>query len=303
MNDNIRNSFFLYKGCWLRITPPHLSSKLSKNEIKMLLSQGGDVKRDPSDFDVKEPTSLLGKLLHKLQSKGIMIRNVYDFDSKDETEFWYIIKDQLDEENYPKKTKKYIAKANSKLKIGQISKAQMLTEAYDVYLSAFTKYVVKSNPLDKLDFIQMISNHDNRYEYWGCTDLETGKLVAFSICFVHDGICECDTSKANPDYLTGYYPLYGLYAARNQEYLGKRKLNYIITSARSITQHSNVQDFMIEKFNFRRAYCKVQMEYMWWLRIIIDILYPLRKYMPGKIGTMLEMERISRMGGISASSK
>lgn len=292
--NNIQEQFFLYKGCWLRVTPPHKSSRLNKNEINILFKEGGVVQRDPSDFDVKESSSFLGNLLSKLQEKGFMIRNVYNFDCNYETEFWYIIKDKKEEGELSKKVGKYILKANDLLEIKLISKVDMLNDAYNVYLKAFGKYTIKSNPMSEEAFKKMLYKHDEKYQYWGAYDREKGNMVAFSICYVHDGICECDTSKADPDYYTKYYPLYGIYDARNEFYLNVLKLKYIVTSQRSITQHSNIQDFMIEKFNFRRAYCDLQIEYRWWLKLALNILFPFRSVLTGKIGTLLEMERINR---------
>ena len=32
-----------------------------------------------------------------LKDKGLMVRNTYDFDTKEETSFWFIIKDKLED--------------------------------------------------------------------------------------------------------------------------------------------------------------------------------------------------------------
>ena len=72
------------------------------------------------------------------------------------------------------------------------------------------------------------------------------------------------------------------------------KLKYIVTSQRSITKHSNIQDFMVQKFNFRRAYCDLQIEYRWWLKFLLSVIFPFKSLIKGKIGTLLEMERINR---------
>lgn len=63
---NILN-YKLYKHAWIDKCAPHHGEKLSQNDIRLLLSNG-----------------------------GVMVRNTYDFDCKEETSFWYVIKDSFD---------------------------------------------------------------------------------------------------------------------------------------------------------------------------------------------------------------
>ena len=60
-------------------------------------------------------------------------------------------------------------------------------------------------------------------------------------------------------------------------YLEERKLKYVNDGTRSITNHSNIQPFLIGKFKFRKAYCRFDITIKWWLRLAVCILYPFHK--------------------------
>jgi hypothetical protein len=231
-------------------------------------------------------------------SSAWMIRNIFDFDCPEETNFWYIIKDRYAVEDYSKKTKKYIEKANNKFQIRLISKERILQQGYSVYSKAHAHYKVNDGfVMSKDQYIAEISAMDNTFEFWGCIDKETDLLQAYSICHVHDGMCWFKYSRANPEFLPKYYPMYGMYDARNQYYLGEHKVRYVMTSARSITEHSEIQSFLIEKFAFRRAYCRVKIYYKPWLRILVNFAYPFRRVMPIRAAkNLLSFERINRGG-------
>lgn len=230
-------------------------------------------------------------------SKAWMLRNLYDFDCREETNFWYIIKDRYSEDDYSKKVRKYIEKANAKFEIRLISRNRILAQGFDVYNKAHEHYKVNDGfRLSKTAFLLEIKNMpDHRYEFWGCIDKETDILQAYSICEVHDGMCWFKYSRANPEFLPKYYPMYGLYDARNKYYLEEKKLIYVMTSARSITQHSEIQSFLIEKFGFRKAYCRLTIFYRPWLRLLVALAYPFRKIIPVKaVKNLLEFEHFNR---------
>ncbi len=97
------------------------------------------------------------------------------------------------------------------------------------------------------------------------------------------------------EYLKTHYPYYGLLYAMNQYYLEEKKLMYVSDGARSITEHSNIQSFLISKFKFRNAYCYLQIKYKWWLNILLSMLYPFRnQFNFAPIKAILNMESMHR---------
>lgn len=227
-----------------------------------------------------------------------MVRNYYDFDCADPTSFWFVIKDKfVDLSEFSKKNRGYINRANEYLAIGRITRQEMLDEAYDVYAAAFGKYTVKDGMQTREQFNKGIqSNTDDRYEYWGCRMKDTNRLVAFMVAYRSGDICEYKMSKADPAFLPHYYPLYGLYYARDKYYLtGDNPCKFVISGSRSITEHSNIQSFLEEKFFFRKAYCRLQIYYAWWLRLMVWLLYPFRnKIKTNKVRAILHLEEMRR---------
>ena len=61
-------------------------------------------------------------------------------------------------------------------------------------------------------------------------------------------------------------------ADKYRYYLKERKLSYVNEGTRSILHATNVQSFLIEKFRFRKAYCKLHIQYHPLVNIIIIML-------------------------------
>ena len=135
----------------------------------------------------------------------------------------------------------------------------------------------------------------DKHEIWGCVDRETGKLEAYSICRIEGDVCYFESSKANPEFLTKYYPFYGMYDARNRYYIREKCFRYCVSSARSVSEHSNIQNFLIEKLHFRKAFCRMDMHYVWWMSALIKILYPFRNLITiSKVKSLLNMDAMAR---------
>lgn len=259
------NSYKLYKKAWIYRGAPHHAKKLSKTECTAILRQG-----------------------------GLFVRNEFDFDSDEKTSFWFIIKDTFGGmAELSSKVRNQVRRAQDSFEIRRIDKEKMLNEGYEVHRSAMLNYKVKSKLISETDFIDRIKEHDANYHYWGC--LKEGDLVAFAINHIYEEQCNYETFKAKPEYLQRHYPFYGLIYEMNCYYLEKLKLKYVCDGARSITEHSNIQSFLEDKFKFRKAYSKMSITYQWWVKLIIDILFPFRKIIKNQsVKAILKQEEIAR---------
>lgn len=255
-----------YKGAWIYSHDLHLESKLSDKEIAGLLSKG-----------------------------GLMVRNVYDFDCKEETSFWYVIKDTFGgfEELSPRK-RTQVRKCFKTLRVEKITANYILEKGYDVYVSAAESYKVKAVPPTREEFESRI-RHSDENEYWGCIENATEKLVAFSMNIVTEDCAEYRTLKAIPEYMRKHNAFYGLIFEMNRYYLEERKLKYVNDGSRTITNHSNIQLFLIDVMKFRKAYCHLSIKYKWWLGMAVCMLYPFRKLIPlRQVKALLDMEAMAR---------
>lgn len=261
----MNKGYRLYKGAWIIEKDPHREKKLTQDEVNALFSCG-----------------------------GLMIRNAYDFDCDQETSFWYVIKDSFGGmEELSAKMRNQVKKCFKTMRVAQLSADVLKEQGYPVFVAASSNYKIEATPPTKEEFDARINNAEEN-EFWGCFDIETNQLVAFSMNAVTEESCEYRTMKAIPAYQK-QYAYYGLIYEMNGYYLGERKLKYVNDGGRSITNHSNIQPFLIEKFNFRKAYCHFSIHYKWWLGMIVRIIYPFRNIIKiRQVQSLLNMEAMAR---------
>lgn len=259
----------LYKGVWVSEQAPHNTSKLTEEECKDLFKKG-----------------------------GFAIRNIFDFDIQSETSFYAIIKDQYgDMEELTKKVRTKVRKAQKTYEIRKATLEEMLNYGTDIYYNAYAKYKVKSTPAKKESlearFRKVFERND--YDAWIMFRLEDHAPVAWAITHIYENMCEYETVKVDSAFLDSTYPSYGLFFTMNQYYLEECKLSYVHAGWRSVSQHSNIQQFLIDQFNFRKAYCKMTMKYKFPLNLATSLLFPFRRIFPNsQIKSFLLQEAFSR---------
>lgn len=208
----------------------------------------------------------------------LFVRYTTDFDKKEASSFWYVNKDSFGGmEELSSKMRNQVKKSLKQLDIRRITKEEMLQHGYDVYKSATENYKVKTHIPTIEEYEDVITNIGSNVDFWGAFIKDTERLIAFGYNEVSEDSCDYMVLKAIPFYKKQYYPYYGLIYEMNRFYLEEKGLKYVSDGSRSITEHSNIQPFLIEKFKFRKVYCTLHIEYRWWLKIIIGILYPFRK--------------------------
>jgi hypothetical protein len=262
-------NYILYKKGLIFDGAPHLEKQLNKNEMKDLLRK----------------------------TKAYLVRNLYNFDCRHETSFWYIIKDNFGGlEELGSKTRQQIRRAQKLLDIKMVDKQLIIEQGYEVYLNSYKKYRdIISQPVSKDLFIKNLQHSLSGEQFWGCFDRKNSKLIAYFHNAIQDNMCHYYSMKAIPEYLTGYYPYHGLIYSMNEYYLKILGLKYVSNGERSITEHSNIQNFLMEKFRYRKAYCMLSIRYVWWLNILIIMLFPLRKFIKNlKIRALLHQEEMAR---------
>lgn len=262
--ENSLTDYKIYKGAWIYSGNLFKMQKLTRDQVLQLLKGGN------------------------------FVRHTFDFDIKQNTSFWYVIKDSfggMDE--LSSKMRNQIKKCFKTMRVEKISKDYMLANGYEVFCRACESYRIKSLAPSKEQFEQRIINSVEN-EYWGVIDIATEKLVAFSMNVVTDEYCDYSTMKAIPEFQK-LYAYYGLIYEMNRYYLAVRKLNYVNDGARSITNHSNIQPFLINKFKFRKAYCHLEITYKGWLGFVVNLLYPFRNFIHNhQVCALLNLEAMNK---------
>ena len=105
---------------------------------------------------------------------------------------------------------------------------------------------------------------------------QTNKIVAF--CLTEEkvtrngSVVNYSVIKLHPDYLKGY-PSYALIYEMNRYYLNEKNVLYVHDGARSLGHETNIHDWLIKKFRFRKAYAKLHVIYRKDIFFLVKVLY------------------------------
>lgn len=262
-------NYYIYRNCWRFDGAPHTEPLLKNEEWKSLLKRG-----------------------------GWMVRNTYDFDCQEKTCFWYIIKDHFGGfDELTSRVRNKVRRAFDYFEYQPISFETMWEKTYPIIKETFADYSVHDRTMNQEIYEQYLNHSKERaFDYWGIFEKTTGQLVGFCTVIIWENCCEYGVTGILSKYKrNGYYPFYGLYYYLNEYYLNQQHFKYVSDSARSITEHSNIHDFLTENFHFRKAYCQLKVYYQWWMKIAVNLLYPFRKTMPlQRVKAILNMEAMQR---------
>lgn len=261
--------FYLYRHAWRFDGAHHKEPHLKEKEWKALLKQG-----------------------------GLLVRNTYNFDCQEETCFWYVIKDRFEGfEELSSRVRNKVRHAFDHFEYRKISFETMCEKTYPIVEETFADYPVHDRKMNRDVYGQYLSHcKDRSFDYWGIFEKTSDQMVGFCAVDLWENCCQYGVTGVRTEYKrNGSYPYYGLYHHLNEYYLEKQGFNYVSDSARTITEHSQIHDFLIQNFNFRKAYCQLEVHYCWWMKVAVKMLYPFRKIIPlPRIKAILNMEAMQR---------
>lgn len=197
------------------------------------------------------------------------------------------------------KLRNELNKGLSNCHIQHIDAKYVARYGYEIYLSALSRYKnYKINPTEESIFVNNILSgvdFDDIINYWGV--FYHDKLIGYSSTYKFDTTEALYSSiKIDPSFLN-YYPSNALIYKMNEHYLEELRFDYVNDGYRSLLHHTNIQDFLIKKFNFIKAGLSLRVYYKPLYNCIVKSLYPVReivnKFEP-RLSAILEMERIRR---------
>ena len=263
------NGYFLYRHAWRFEGAPHNERQLSDNECKTLLREG-----------------------------GLLVRNTFSFDKHSESCFWYVVKNQFGgfDELSPR-TRNKVRHANESLEYKFVDLDFIRKNGYPLIEETFADYRINDRPMNEQIFNAYLNEcAQSSFDYWGIFDKTTSEFVGFCTVHVWDNCCEYGISAVRTQFKhNATYPFYGLYFVMNQYYLENQHFKYVTDSARTITNHSEIHDFLIHYFGFRKAYCNLKVYYKWWVWLVVQLLFPFRKIITlPRVKAILNMEAMQR---------
>lgn len=210
-----------------------------------------------------------------IKTNSLLARWVTDFDSLKEMPFWYIIKEKkFNINDLDPKIRNQIKKGLKGCKVRLVSKKELISSGYEIYINAFKSYTTFNKPFSEKQFQESIRELDSNYDLWGVFNASK-KLIAYSQNKLINNICEFSITKFHPDFLK-LRPSEALFYIMSDYYLNKIKCKYIHNGTRSIAHYTNIQEFLIKKFKFRKAYCNLHIKYHPIIALIIFVLFPFR---------------------------
>lgn len=257
--------FTRYKGFWLAKNNITKGLYLKPEEAKQILAGG-----------------------------GYFIRNTYNWDKAIPTQYWYIIKDSFGGiEELPAKVRNQVKKALRTYDYKKVSQEEMLNCGLKVYNESFSRFGRAGTEIG-MDFWQERICRDHQ-DYWLGYDKETGTPVIYAINRQYEEYIDFSGMGFSPKCPNSTYPMYGLIYEMNRYYLEEKKCNFVCDGAKSITEHSNFQPFLEDKFKFRKAYCDLQLFYKPWVGLIVKCLFPFRRWIKyEKVAAILRQEAWAR---------
>jgi len=264
--------WFRYQGALLPRVSPHQEVLLTDKEAKELL---------------------------KL-SRAFFLRYTNEWD-REESEFWYVIKDKKEGlETYKSKVRNQIKKGLTNCIVKKVDKETIANSGYSVYIEAFKNYLTFQKSMSENNFKRSILSSTD--DFWAVYNKEN-ILIAYANNVIEENMCHYSSMKFHPKFLT-LYPSYALIYTMNEYYLNQKKYFYVSDGARSIAHDTNIQDFLIKKFNFRKAYCRLNIVYQKDIAVLVKVLYPFRGIISrfnlsvfSKITVLLKQEEIRRSYG------
>ena len=213
------------------------------------------------------------------EEEAYFARWTSNFDQNEETEFWFVICDKfIPIEELSRNTRNNVRRGLKRCEVKKVSHQFIMENAYDIYRKAYDNYKGHLTPDSKESFLKEYSAYydDDLWDFWAVFVKKSSKLIAFSRNKIEYHQCELCTTKFDPNFQRTFYPSEALFYTMNQYYLNERNYKYVNDGARSISHETNIQNFLIQKFRFRKAYCKLNIIYSPKVKFILSIIYPFK---------------------------
>lgn len=234
------------------------------------------------------------------KSGALLLRWTNNWDKREPGLFWYVIKDHytgIDE--FSSNTRSKIRRGLKRNDVKKVDKSTLQQSGYSVYYAAYECYQTQENPLPEEDFKRRIEElDDNEYDLWGV--FRENKLIAYTEIRIQQDVRNTSVIKFHPDYLRDY-PSYALFYTLLEFYMNQDEVNYMSNGSRNISHDTNIQHFLLDKFNYRKSYCELHLAYRKPIGMFVTVFYPFRSIInkiPGRIServsALLNQEYISR---------
>lgn len=235
--------------------------------------------------------------------KPLLARWTSNWDCKQETNWWYVIKDEPFNINLLKAKRRYeINKGNKNFEIYEINPVEYKKQIYRIQEAAYSKYPEKYRPTVNRENLFEEIDKWTFYKFYGAFNIESKQLAGYALLNRKENYISYAVQKVMPQYesLAINAALVNKVLIDHKEFLEND--GYICDGARNILHETRFQDYLEKYFGFRKAYCKLHVQYRPIIKFLVNILFPFRKYLYNldnysfihKINGIMKMEEIVR---------
>jgi len=237
----------------------------------------------------------------KIDRRILLARWTSEFDCEHETEWWYVIKDTPLDINALKSKRRYeINKGKKHFAIRTIEPKEYVEELLKITIAAYEGWPEKYRPIvDPEEFRKQINSWDD-YIVFGAFGKEDEQLCGYAQLIDYGSYVEFCTLRTVPD--AEKFAVNAAVVCGILDFFGTRFGDgfYINDGQRAILHETAFQDYLVKYFGFRKAFCRLNIQYRGVWGTLVKILYVYRRFInpDSKIGSrifgILKMEEIRR---------
>jgi hypothetical protein len=226
-----------------------------------------------------------------------------DFDCGYETEWWYCIKDTpFDIAKLNSKRRYEINKGKKNFDVRVINPVEYVEEIIQIQWLAWAEYPIAYRPESNPENLRKGIDKWQKYCVFGAFSVESNQLSGYALISEHENwanfavlkvVPECEKLAINAAIVAAICDHY--YARLGNGF-------YISDGERNIVHITAFQDYLAKYFDFRKAYCKLNILYKKPVGLCVKILMPFGKLIKkleakpffNKASAILFMESISQ---------
>ncbi len=237
---------------------------------------------------------------------AVLARWTSDWDCGYETEWWYTILDTPFDINKVNAKRRYEIKKGNKFFDAKVFCAYDIKEEYyAVDVAAYSVYPEKYRPsVNKEDLYNRLQKNvfEKEKVFYGAFSKETGELCGYVLAFVYESHVYLSKLRVIPKYEKMGINAFLINFVIEQYNEKISKHFYICDGERNISHETAFQDYLEKYFGFRKAYCKLNVEYRPLIKFIIPICYKFKRILRKldgigvihMINSVLKMEEVKR---------
>ncbi len=205
--------------------------------------------------------------------KVLMVRYVTEF-LQQPAGLWYVVQRRfVPLERLSANTRSKLRRGLKNFEVRKITRAFLAELGYGIYRRNFG--IRPGKPLTREQFARVIEYLPPEYEFIGVFDRESGGLAGYSQVYCGSRYVQLRVISILQE-AKRRYAAYAFFYAVSQTYV-REQGKTVVLGLRSLVRHTEVQDFVVDKFGYERLYVKMNVCLSFPGRVLYVLARPVRK--------------------------